>query len=83
MKTKEEIIEFIKNSCFYKPLCNNLFIQKCISFEQAVRMHSYKRSAFHGAEFVSSCFHWAGTIEGYPYWSKVCDVLTEYENSSN
>ena len=83
MRTRNEIIEFIKNSCFYKPLCYNLFIQKGISFEHALELYNCKRSVFSGGTFVSFCFHWATTIEGYEYWSEVCNFLDNYERSSD
>lgn len=68
-----EIIEFLKNSVFYKPFVYNLKRNGC-------DLQSYLEYKSRHRNIINDAFSWDSTIEGYDYWCCVDRLYREWYN---
>ncbi len=68
-----EVIEFLKNSVFYKPFVYNLN-------RNGSDLQSYLRYRSHYENIINDAFSWDRTIEGYDYWYAVDRLYREWYN---
>lgn len=68
-----EVIEFLKNSVFYKPFIYNLK-------RNGSDLQSFLRYRSHYENIINDAFSWDRTIEGYDYWYAVDRLYREWYN---
>lgn len=68
-----EVIEFLKNSVFYKPFIYNLK-------RNGSDLQSFLRYRSHYENIINDAFSWDRTIEGYDYWYAVDTLYREWYN---
>lgn len=68
MKTKEQILEWIKNQDWYNSFITNVVTYKKTTPEEYLN-HNYLN--YKPEWFISGAFSWSKSKEGFEYWGEI------------
>lgn len=71
MKTKEEILEYIKKQSWYDKFCKNFV-------ENSIKCWGGKKELCLGVSLIQNAFVWSCVPEDYNYWNKIDTEYTRW-----
>ena len=71
MKTKEEILEYIKKQPWYDKFCKNFV-------ENSIKQDDGERTLHLNSSLIARAFTWNCTPEGHEYWSNIHIEYTKW-----